>query len=254
MSEKFKGKVAIVTGAAAGLGRATALTFAREGAKVMVVDIDVEYGEETVQLIKNAQGEAAFFKTDVTKESEIEMLVKKTVETFGRLDYAHNNVGIAEKPTPLHETTEKQWDTVVDANLKGTFLCMKHEIKYMIEHGGGAIVNTSSIAGLIGAPGMPGYVASKHGLIGLTKAGAVEYARRGVRVNAVCPAGMRGTRLFKQVEALDPEAPKKIAAAVPLGRDADPQEVAEVVVWLCSDAASYVTGHAMAVDGGFSIV
>lgn len=254
MSEKFKGKVALVTGAASGLGRATALTFAREGAKVIVVDIDTAAGNETVQLIKKSNGEAAFVKTDVTKESEVENLVKKTIETFGRLDYAHNNVGIAINPTPFHETTEQQWDMVVDANLKGIFLCMKHEIKYMIGHGGGAIVNTSSIAGLIAAPGMPGYVASKHGLIGLTKAGAVEYARQGIRVNSVCPAGMRGTRLFKQVEAMDPEAPKKIAAAVPLGRDADPQEVAEVVVFLCSDAASYVTGHAMAVDGGFSII
>jgi NAD(P)-dependent dehydrogenase (short-subunit alcohol dehydrogenase family) len=254
MSEIFKGKVALVTGAAAGLGRAVALTFARQGAKVVVVDIDVEYGDETVRMIKNSKGEAAFVKTDVTRENEVEMMVKNAVKTFGRLDYAHNNVGIAENPTPFHETTEAQWDHVVDANLKGVFLCMKHEIKYMIAHGGGAIVNTSSIAGLIAAPGMPGYVASKHGLIGLTKAGAVEYARQGIRVNAVCPAGMRGTRLFKQVEAFDPEAPKKIAAAVPLGRDADPQEVAEVVVWLCSDAASYVTGHAMAVDGGFSII
>jgi NAD(P)-dependent dehydrogenase (short-subunit alcohol dehydrogenase family) len=253
MTGTFQGKVALVTGSGLGLGRASALAFAREGAKVVVADIDAENGQQTVQMIKKAGGEALFVKTDVSKAAEVEALVSKAVETYGRLDCAHNNVGIEELPTPFIEGAEEQWDYLMAVDLKSVWLCLKYEISYMVKHGGGAIVNTSSIAGLTGSPGIAMYTAAKHGVIGLTRATAVEYGRAGIRVNAVCPAGMRGTGMYKRIAAAVPELPEKIAETVPLGRDAEPAEVAEAVVWLCSDAASYVTGHPMSVDGGFVV-
>ena len=250
MSGILMDKAALVTGAGLGLGRATALAFAREGAKVVVNDINETDGKDTVEMVKKAGGEAIFVKADVSKEKEVEEMVNKAIQTYGRLDCAHNNAGIDEPPMPFTEHTEEQWDRVIGVNLKGVFLCMKHEIKYMVDHGGGAIVNTSSIAGLVAA-GPPIYVASKHGINGLTKAAAAELGRAGIRVNSICPAGMRGTGLYNRVLAITPD---KIKEAVPLGRDAAPEEVAEVVVWLCSDKASYVNGTAMSVDGGFVIV
>jgi NAD(P)-dependent dehydrogenase (short-subunit alcohol dehydrogenase family) len=180
-------------------------------------------------------------------------MVNKAIQTYGQLDCAHNNAGIDEPPMPFIELTEEQWDRVINVNLKGVFLCMKHEIKYMVNHGGGAIVNSSSIAGLVAA-GPPIYTASKHGVNGLTKAAAAELGRAGIRVNAICPAGMRGTGLYNRVLAVTPDIVDKIKEAVPMGRDAEPEEVAEVVVWLCSDKASFVNGTAMSVDGGFVIV
>jgi len=253
MSGILTGKVALVTGAGLGLGRVTAIAFAREGAKVVVNDIDDKGGKDTVEMVKKAGGEAIFAKADVSKEKEVEAMVNKAIQTYGRLDCAHNNAGIDEPPMPFIERTEEQWDRVIDVNLKGVFLCMKHEIKYMVNHGGGAIVNTSSIAGLVAA-GPPIYTASKHGVNGLTKAAAAELGRAGIRVNAVCPAGMRGTGLYNRVLAVTPDIVDKIKEAVPMGRDAEPEEVAEVVVWLCSDKASFVNGTAMSVDGGFVIV
>jgi NAD(P)-dependent dehydrogenase (short-subunit alcohol dehydrogenase family) len=254
MPRTLKGKVALVTGASSGLGRASALTFAREGAKIVVADIDAKGGKETVQMIEKAGGEALFVKTDVSKEDEVEAMVNKAVQTYGRLDCVHNDVGIEELPTPFTERTEEQWNRVLDVNLKGSFLCMKHEIKYMVNQGGGAIVNTSSIFGLTGSPGLAAYTASKHGIIGLTKAAAAEFGRAGIRVNCVCPGGMRGTAMYNRIVAANPEIPDMVREANPMGRDGEPEEVAEAVVWLCSDAASYVNGHAMSIDGGFAVI
>ena len=254
MPRTLKGKVALVTGASSGLGRASALTFAREGAKIVVADIDAKGGKETVQMIEKAGGEALFVKTYVSKLDEVEAMVNKAVQTYGRLDCVHNDVGIEELPTPFTERTEEQWNRVLDVNLKGSFLCMKHEIKYMVNQGGGAIVNTSSIFGLTGSPGLAAYTASKHGIIGLTKAAAAEFGRAGIRVNCVCPGGMRGTAMYNRIVAANPEIPDMVREANPMGRDGEPEEVAEAVVWLCSDAASYVNGHAMSIDGGFAVI
>lgn len=249
----FEGKVALVTGAGFGLGRASAIAFAKRGAKVVINDINVEEGRETERIIKQADGQAFFVKADVTKGSEVEMLVNETFQTYGRLDYAHNNVGILES-APFTEYTEEQFDRVMNHNLKGIWLCMKYELIHMTRSGGGAIVNTSSVAGFIGTPGTALYAASKWGVNGLTKSAAVEFAKAGIRINAVCPAGMKGTHMWLDTFARDPDFSAKLTKEVPVERDASPEEVAEVVVFLCSDAASYVTGHTMAVDGGRSAV
>ena len=254
MPRTLNGKVALVTGAGSGLGRASALAFAREGAKIVVADIDAKGGKDTVQMIEKAGGEALFVKTDVAKEAEVEVMVNRAVQTYERLDCVHNNVGVEELPTPFVERTEEQWDRVIDTNLKGLFLCMKHEIKYMVNQGGGTIVNTSSIFGLTGSPGVAAYVASKHGVVGLTRAAAAEFGRAGIRVNCVCPGGMRGTAMYDRIVAANPEIPDMVRETNPMGRDGEPEEVAEAVVWLCSDAASYVNGHAMSIDGGFAVV
>ncbi|MCX7911968.1 MAG: glucose 1-dehydrogenase [Dehalococcoidales bacterium] len=253
MAGIVEGKVAIVTGAGMGLGRASALAFAREGAKVVVADVDARNGEETVRLIKRAGGEALFIRTDVSRESDVEAMVAKTVATYGRLDCAHNNVGIEELPHPFTDGEEALWERLVGVNLKGIWLCMKHELKYMESHGGGAIVNTSSIAGLIGAPGQAIYTACKWGVNGLTKSAAKDYGAKGIRVNSVCPAGMKGTGFYNRMLAAQPGMAEAVVQMVPLGRDADPKEVAEVVVFLCSDRASYVTGVNLPVDGGFTV-
>ena len=253
MAGTFQGKVALVTGAGMGLGRATALAFAGEGAKVVVADIDVENGQQTVDMVKKAGGEALFIKTDVSQAKDVEAMVKKTVATYGGLDCAHNNVGIEELPTPFIEGKEEDWDRIVAIDLKGIWLCMKYELRYMSAHGGGSIVNTSSIAGLIGGPGQPMYTACKHGVNGLTRSAAVDYGKAGIRVNAVCPAGMRGTGFFNRMLAVQPGMAEAVKEMIPLGRDSAPEEVAEAVVWLCSESASYVTGIIMPVDGGFTI-
>lgn len=249
MAGQFDGKVALVTGGGSGIGRAGALAFAREGAKVVVADVVVEGGQETAEMIKQDGGEATFVKTDVSKAAEVEALVNKAVGTYGRLDYAFNNAGILGEMCPVADCTEENFDRVISVNLKGVWLSMKYEIPQMIKQGGGAIVNTSSVAGVSGGPGIPAYAASKHGVAGLTKTAALEYAQAGIRVNAVCPGGIR-TPMVDLYTHGDPEAEAQMAAMHPLGRMGEPEEIANAVVWLCSDAASFVTGHPMVIDGG----
>jgi len=251
MAGRVDGKVVLVTGGGSGIGRATALTFAREGAKVVVADVIVAGGEETVRMIKAAGGEAVFVKTEVTQAAEVEAMVKKAVETYGRLDCAFNNAGIEGEMAPTAECTEENWDRVVAIDLKGVWLCMKYEIFQMLKQGGGAIVNTASVAGLVGFQGIPAYVASKHGVNGLTKTAALEYAKSGIRVNAVCP-GVIHTPMVERFFKTNPQISEAMTALEPVGRLGKPEEIAEAVVWLCSDAASFVTGLPMAVDGALT--
>lgn len=252
MADSMHGKVALVTGGGSGIGRATALTFAREGARVVVSDVVVDSGEETVQGIQAAGGTALFVQTDVSHASEVESLVSQTVATYGQLDYAHNNAGTEGRPDMTTDYTEEAWDRVMAINLTGVWLCMKYEILQMLTQGGGAIVNTSSAAGLVGFRRASAYVASKHGVVGLTKTAALEYAKSGVRVNAVCP-GAIDTPMMGRITDHRPHTAAKMASAEPIGRMGSPQEIAEAVVWLCSDAASFVMGHAMSVDGGMVV-
>jgi NAD(P)-dependent dehydrogenase (short-subunit alcohol dehydrogenase family) len=251
MAGRLDGKVALITGGGSGIGRASALAFAREGAKVIVADVVVNGGEETVGMIKKAGGEAIFVKADVSRATEVEALINKAVATYGRLDCAYNNAGIEGAMfVSTADYTEEDWERVIAINLKGVWLCLKYEIPQMLKQGGGAIVNTASVAGLVGIGGASAYVASKHGVAGLTKTAALEYAKSGVRVNAVCPGVIR-TPMLERGLAGRPELESQIMAAEPVGRFGNPEEIAEAVVWLCSDAASFVTGHTMAVDGGY---
>ena len=250
MARLLDGKVALITGAGSGIGRASALTFAREGAKVIVADIVVEGGEETVQLVQNAGGEASFIKVDVSKAADVEAMINKVVETYGRIDCAHNNAGIEGQLAPTDEYSEEMFNRVLAINLAGVWLCMKYEIPHMLKQASGAIVNTASGAGLVGVAGMSAYVASKHGVVGLTKTAALEYAKSGIRVNAVCP-GLIQTPMVERLTNAQPQLAEALVAAEPIGRTGRPEEIAESVVWLCSDAASFVTGHAMSVDGGY---
>jgi len=251
MSGSLIGKVALVTGASSGIGRASALAFAREGAKVAVADVSVEGGEETVSLVKKAGGDALFVKTDVAKAAEVEALVARVVQAYGRLDCAFNNAGIEGGAGNTQNYPEDEWDRTININLKGVWLCMKYEIPAMLKNGGGAIVNTASTAGLVGYRGGSAYVASKHGVVGLTKTAALEYAKQNVRVNAVCP-GAIDTPMMGRLTSHRPERAARMAASEPVGRMGQPSEIAEVVVWLCSGAASFVTGLAMAADGGMT--
>ena len=249
---EFTGKVAIVTGGSAGIGRATAVAFAREGAKVVVASRRVEEGEETVHLIRQAGSDGLFIKTDVAKAADVRTMVEKTVATYGRLDYAFNNAGVVEpKPGPLVEQTEEAFDQIVNVNVKGVWLSMKYEIPEMLKHGGGAIVNMSSVAGMVGFPGVGIYVASKHAVIGLTKTAALEYSKSGVRVNAVNPGAIE-TDMLAHVAGGNAEARAQMGAMHPIGRIGKPEEVADAVIWLCSDKASFVTGHSLLVDGGLT--
>jgi NAD(P)-dependent dehydrogenase (short-subunit alcohol dehydrogenase family) len=251
MAGQFDGKVALVTGAGSGIGRASALAFTREGANVIVADIVAEGGEETVRMIEAAGGEAHFVKTDVSRAAEVQALVDSAVQTWGRLDYAHNNAGILGNFAPTADCTEENWDRLIAVNLKGVWLCMKYEIPQMLKQGGGAIVNTSSSAGVTAFPALPAYVASKHGVAGLTKAAALEYGRTPIRVNAVCP-GFIDTPMVAPLAGEGAGGAAQFLATLPIGRAGTPEEVAEAVVWLCSDAASYVTGHTMLVDGAMT--
>ncbi|MCY4385985.1 MAG: SDR family oxidoreductase [Desulfurellaceae bacterium] len=250
MAGQLDGKVALITGAGSGIGRASALAFAREGAKVAVADIVVEGGEETVRMVKEAGGEAFFIKVDVSNAAEVEAMVNTVVDTYGRIDCAYNNAGIEGRLASTDEYPEDVFDKVIDINLTGVWLCMKYELPHMLKQGGGAIVNTASGAGLIGVAGMSAYVASKHGVVGLTKTAALEYAKSGIRVNSVCP-GLIQTPMVERITADQPQLGEALVAAEPVGRTGKPEEIAESVVWLSSDAASFVTGHAMSVDGGF---
>lgn len=249
MAGRLDGKVALVTGGGSGIGQATALIFAREGAKVVVADITVEGGEETIRKIQTAGGQATFVKTDVSKATEVEALVNKTVETYGRLDCAFNNAGVEGGVKITTDCTEEDFDRTIAINLTGVWLCMKYEIQHMLSQGGGAIVNTSSAAGLVGFAGLPDYVASKHAVVGLTKTAALEYAKSGIRVNAVCP-GVIETPMIARGAQMAPGFDEQALAMEPIGRYGQPSEIGEAVVWLCSDAASFVTGIPMAVDGG----
>ena len=248
------GKSALVTGAGAGIGRATALKFAAEGARVIVSDVDAEGGEETVRLIKEARGEAFFMRADVSKANEVDALIKKAVATYGKLDCACNNAGIEGIIAPFAEQTEENFDRIISVNLKGVFLCLRAEIRHMAETGGGAIVNLASVAGLVGFAGLSPYVASKHGVNGLTKNAALEYGKAGIRVNSVCPGGI-DTRMLDSLEEQSSDGKMTSRELLdplhPIGHIGKPEEVAELIVWLCSSRASFITGANIPVDGGF---
>jgi NAD(P)-dependent dehydrogenase (short-subunit alcohol dehydrogenase family) len=243
-----EGKIALVTGGASGIGRAAALLFAREGARVLACDLDEAGGEATVAAIREAGGEAAFRRVDVSVEAEVEGMVADCVERYGRLDCALNNAGVSGPTGPIHQTDFEAWNRTLAINLGGVFLAMKHEIPVMQSQGGGAIVNTASGAGLIATPFMAAYCASKHAILGITKTAAVENATTGVRVNAICP-GTTDTPMLRATMAIDPGVEKMILNAMPGGRFGEPEEVAEAAIWLCSDRASFVSGDSLLVDG-----
>lgn len=244
-------KVALVTGGSSGIGRASALAFASEGAKVVIADVAVEAGKETVHLIEKANGEAIFVKTDVSQATEVRALIRKVIEVYGSLDCAFNNAGIEGSRASTAACTEENWDRVININLKGVWLCMKYAIPYMREQGSGSIVNMASVNGLSsGMQGFPAYTASKHGVIGLTKAAAAEYAKVGIRINALCPGYIQTPMIASNMEHTS-EFATWLKTFVPAGRLGTEEEVAKAVVWLCSDAASFVIGHTMVVDGGF---
>src|SRR5215471_2828114 len=251
MAGRVEGKVALVTGGASGIGRATALTFAREGAKLVIADMNEDGGQQTVHMITENGGDATFVQVDVSQATAVEAMISKTVETYGRLDCAFNNAGT--EGTTMVSTVdykEADWNRVLSINLTGVWLCMKYEITHMLTQGGGTIVNTASVAGLVGARGAgSAYAASKHGVVGLTKTAALEYAQQGIRVNCVCPGVIR-TPIMARILTRHPALEHRYIAAELVGRLGTPEEIAEAVVWLCSDAASFVTGHAMTVDGG----
>ena len=249
----FAGKVAFVTGAASGIGRAAALAFAREGSDVMAADVSEQGNQETARLIEQHGGRAFAVRCDVTRVEEIKAALDNTVEVFGRLDFAFNNAGIEpRKPAPTAEYEDEEWNRIIDTNLRGVFLCMKHEIPLILKQGGGAIVNTSSGAGIIGIKGSPAYTAAKHGVIGLTRAAALDYAAMNIRVNAICP-GYIDTPMMGRFTGGTPEGRARVIAEEPVGRMGKPEEVAAAVLWLCSPAAAFVIGHAMVMDGGQTV-
>ncbi len=248
MENIFENKVAIVTGGSFGIGKATAIAFARRGARVVIADwIQDDSG---LKEIKELGGTAIFVRCDVSKTADVAAMVSQTVNAFGKIDFAVNNAGIEGQTASSHECTEENWDKTININLKGVWLCMKHEIPVMLKHGKGAIVNVASIAGLIGFPGLPAYVVSKHGIVGLTKTASLEYAKQGIRINAVCP-GVIKTAMVDRITGEDKTVEKQYEDMEPVGRMGQPEEVAEAIIWLCSDSASFVTGNAMAVDGGW---
>lgn len=245
----LEGKVVVVTGAANGIGRATAVICAREGAKVVVADIDNDGGALTVKMIEDSGGEAFFASTDVTDRQQTEELIESAVERFGGIDAAFNNAGIEGEAASIERCTEDNWRHVLDVNLSGVFRCMQAEIPAMLAGGGGSVVNCASVAGLVGFNNIPAYVASKHGVIGLTKAAALDLAPQGVRVNAVCP-GVIETDMITRFTRGNPQAAAGLTAMEPVGRMGQPEEIGEMVAWLLSDQASFVIGQAIAVDGG----
>jgi NAD(P)-dependent dehydrogenase (short-subunit alcohol dehydrogenase family) len=252
VSKELDNKVALITGGTTGIGRDTAILFAKEGAKVVFSGRREVEGNETLNLVRAEGGDGLFVKSDASKSADVESLVQKTVEKFGRLDVAFNNAGVEGKWVPLVEQTEENWDQVHGINLKGVWLSMKYEIRQMLKQGcGGAVVNMSSVAGLIGAAGAGVYVASKHGVMGLTKSAAIEYATHGIRVNAVCPAVIE-TPMAERAFG-EPAVNKRMVSLHPLGRFGKPIEVAKAVLWLCSDKSSFTTGQYIGIDGGLLI-
>lgn len=243
-------KVALVTGAATGIGRETALAFARSGAQVVVADVAVAEGEETAHLIETAGGKAVFVRTDVASAADVEAMVATAVREFGRLDYAFNNAGIAPRGMPVAELPEDVWHRTIAVNLTGVWLCLKHECAQMLKQGGGAIVNTSSIMGMVSGPGLSAYSASKTGVVGLTRSVALDYAQANIRVNAVCPGGIGGTAITNRAD--NKADMDQLKMMTPMGRLGTPREIADAVVWLCSEQASFITGQALTVDGGFT--
>jgi NAD(P)-dependent dehydrogenase (short-subunit alcohol dehydrogenase family) len=248
----FDGKVALVTGAGSGIGRATALAFGREGARVVACDLNPDGAGETAREIKDAGGEALAVAADVTDSPQVQALIARTLDAYGRLDYAHNNAGISGSTPgiPAADIPEDAFDRVIAVNLRGVWLCLKYEVPAMLANGGGAIVNTASIMGVIASPTNPAYAASKHGVIGLTQSFALAYAAQGLRVNAICP-GYVDTPMFDRFRA-DPPLMQQIIARHPINRLGTPEEIAHAVTWLCSDASSFVTGHALIADGGYT--
>jgi NAD(P)-dependent dehydrogenase (short-subunit alcohol dehydrogenase family) len=243
------GKAALVTGGGSGLGRASAIALARAGATVTVVDVNEDGGKETAALVyEEAGGDAEFVRADVTRPDDVATMVDQVVARWGHLDCAVNNAGMTGASASTADYELDDWNRAIAVNLTGVFLCLKYELPAMLERGG-SIVNMASGAGLVGFPGLPAYVASKHGVVGLTKAAALEYAQQGVRINAICPGSTR-TPMLEGFMGGDEQVERMMTRAVPLGRLGMPSEIAEAVVWLCSDAASFVVGHALAVDGG----
>ncbi len=251
MAGSLQDKVAIITGVASGIGKAAAAVFAREGATIVAVDVTADEGEAVVKSIRNAGGKASFVRCDISKAGDVESMVAAAVKTYGKIDCAFNNAGIIGRIARTAEETEENFDRVLLIDLKGPWLCMKYEILQMLRQGkGGAIVNTASAAGLVGSHGMPTYTAAKHGVVGLTRTAALEYAKAGIRINAVCP-GVVDTPMTQGIMAQHPRM-AQATNVMPIGRNCRPEEIAEAAAWLCSDAASFVTGHAMAVDGGLT--
>ena len=250
MTAELSGKIGLITGGTSGIGRYAAVLFAKAGAKVVIAGRRELEGKETIEMVRAAGGDGVFVKADVSKAAEVNALVQSTVEKFGRLDVAFNNAGIEGHWAPITEQSEEDWDRTIDINLKGVWLCLKYEIQQMLKQGGGgAIVNMASVAGLIGSAGAATYCASKHGVIALTKTAALENARSGIRVNVVCPAVIE-TPMAERIFG-EPEINKFILGLHPIGRFGRPEEIAEAVVWMCSDRASFMTGQSLVLDGGF---
>jgi NAD(P)-dependent dehydrogenase (short-subunit alcohol dehydrogenase family) len=248
----LSGKVAFVTGAGSGIGRATAVAFARAGADVAVVNRGQEGADEAARQVKEVGEGALAVRADVSRAEDVRRATEETISGFGRLDFAFNNAGIEEKISATADIEVEEWDRVIGVNLRGVFLAMKYQIPQMLRQGGGAIVNSGSVSGLVGDQGVAAYTASKHGVVGLTKTAALDYAASNIRINAVCP-GATETPMLQRLSGGTRESRERMLSLEPIGRLAKPEEIANVVVWLCSDGASYVTGHALAVDGGFTI-